>query len=215
MTLDEAILADAKQARDRLVELQHEVESARSDYHHAIRRLHAAGGSMREIAEELGLSHQRIHQIVDELSGPVPPMRRVVRRKHLRGPFQRFTSRARDVVAHAQREAKELGHDAVGTEHLLLGLLAAEGAAAKALAAAGIEADAVRALAGTGDAEPGRPGFSRHAKRALEAALREAIARGDRHIGDEHILLALAREEDGILSRLGVDPDELERALAA
>jgi len=45
-------------------------DRARIDLHHAIRRLHAAGGSLREIAEALGLSHQRVHQIVDTEEGP-------------------------------------------------------------------------------------------------------------------------------------------------
>jgi hypothetical protein len=55
MTLDEQLLGEAKTVRERLLDLQHEVERARVDYQHVIRRLHAAGGSMREIAEELGL----------------------------------------------------------------------------------------------------------------------------------------------------------------
>src|SRR3954465_13505446 len=68
MTLDDQLLSEAKTVRERLLDLQHEVDLARVDYQHVIRRLHAAGGSMREIAEELGLSHQRVHQIVD--AGP-------------------------------------------------------------------------------------------------------------------------------------------------
>jgi len=68
MTLDEQLLNEAKDVRGRLLDLQHEVDRARVDYQHVIRRLHANGGSMREIAEELGLSHQRVHQIVD--AGP-------------------------------------------------------------------------------------------------------------------------------------------------
>jgi hypothetical protein len=49
---------------------QHAAERARADYHLAIRRLHAAGGSLREIAEALRLSHQRVHQIIDEAAKP-------------------------------------------------------------------------------------------------------------------------------------------------
>ena len=70
MTLDEQVLAEAKEARQRLVDLESQTAHARVDYHHAIKKLHAAGGSLREIAEALELSHQRVHQIVDGPAGP-------------------------------------------------------------------------------------------------------------------------------------------------
>jgi hypothetical protein len=70
MSVDPDLLRDAEAARQRLIESQHAAEQARADYHHAIRRLHAAGGSLREIAEALRLSHQRVHQIIDEAAEP-------------------------------------------------------------------------------------------------------------------------------------------------
>lgn len=73
MTLDQGLLREAEAARERLIDAQHAAERAKVDYHHAIRRLHAAGGSLREVAEALGLSHQRVHQIVDETAEPVRP----------------------------------------------------------------------------------------------------------------------------------------------
>jgi hypothetical protein len=73
MGLDPQLVREAQVARGRLLESQHAAERARADYHHAIRRLHAAGGSLREIAEELGLSHQRVHQIIDEAAKPTRP----------------------------------------------------------------------------------------------------------------------------------------------
>ncbi len=69
--MDEGLLRKALAARDRVVEVQHHTDSSRADYHHAIRRLHASGASTREIARTLGLSHQRIHQIVDATGPPV------------------------------------------------------------------------------------------------------------------------------------------------
>jgi hypothetical protein len=69
MGLDVQLLRDARQARDRLIGLQHEAEQAQVAYQHAIRRLHASGGSMREIADALGMSYQRVHQIVDVSTG--------------------------------------------------------------------------------------------------------------------------------------------------
>jgi hypothetical protein len=85
MGLDPQLVREAQVARGRLLESQHAAERARADYHHAIRRLHAAGGSLREIAEALGLSHQRVHQILDEAAEPTRPRWRR-RAQRLPGP---------------------------------------------------------------------------------------------------------------------------------
>lgn len=66
MTLDDDILADVEAARDILERREDQTYEARAAFHQSIRRLHAAGASMREIAIALGLSHQRVHQIVGE-----------------------------------------------------------------------------------------------------------------------------------------------------
>jgi hypothetical protein len=100
MGLDPQMVREAQVARVCLVKTQHAAERARADYHDAIRRLHAAGGSLREIAEALGLSHQRVHQIVDQAAEPtrgrwrrVPPL--------LQGPVGpcSFCGRTRKEVA--------------------------------------------------------------------------------------------------------------------
>ena len=69
MTLDDEILREARESRDRALDLQYEADQAQVGYQHAIRRLNAAGASLREIADALGLSYQRVHQIVDVGSG--------------------------------------------------------------------------------------------------------------------------------------------------
>ena len=226
--MDEAILGEAKEARDRLIAARREQDEARTDYHHAIRRLHASGASMREIAEALGISHQRVHQIVDEESRPMW-LRRTPRQRPGRpgwgGPlFHRFTRSARDAVAAAEQEARELGHLALGSEDILLGLLKVEeGGAAQALKALGIEADAVRERLERGAGSPeGKLPFSRQAKKALELALREALGFGHNYIGTEHILLGLVRgggEAAQLLEALGAEADriraEVERTLVA
>ena len=114
--------------------------------------------------------------------------------------FERFTDRARRLVVLAQEEARMLGHDYVGTEHLLLGLIReGDGVAAKALESLGISLVAVRQLVeeiiGPGDQVPseGIP-FTPRAKKVLELALRESLQLGDDSIGTEHILLGLIRE---------------------
>jgi len=69
MAVDEELLAAARAAEARLVDAERAADIARAEFKHAVRRLHLAGGSLREIADALGLSHQRIHQIVEEAGG--------------------------------------------------------------------------------------------------------------------------------------------------
>lgn len=127
--------------------------------------------------------------------------------------FERFTDRARRVVVTAQEEARMLGHNHIGSEHLLLGLLHEEaGVAARVLAADGITVEAARTqveeLAGPGSKPPsGHIPFTQRARKVLELSLREALEQRQRFIGTEHILLALLRDSDDVgaqvLERLG------------
>jgi ClpX C4-type zinc finger len=84
MGLDPGLVREAEAAREQLAVAQHAAERARADYHHAVRRLHAAGASLREIAEALRLSHQRVHQIIDDAEPTRPRWRR--RAQRLPGP---------------------------------------------------------------------------------------------------------------------------------
>jgi Clp amino terminal domain, pathogenicity island component len=124
------------------------------------------------------------------------------------GFFQRFTDRARSVVKLAQEAARDLDHDYIGTEHLLLGLLMeGEGVAGRALAAVGVEQGAVRAqveeLVGRGSgARAGHIPFTPRSKKVLELALREALSLGHNYIGTEHILLGLIREGEGVAAKI-------------
>lgn len=135
--------------------------------------------------------------------------------------FERFTERARKVVYLAQREAARLGHNVVGTEHLLLGLLAeGEGVAAKALESLNLRLDKIRQevekIIGTGETNPfGEIPFTPRAKRVLELAADEARQLGHNYIGTEHILLGLIREGEGVaaqvLRNLGADLDKVRK----
>jgi hypothetical protein len=69
MALDPDLLSEAKIAEADLVEAEHAADVARAEFHRAVRRLHLAGASLREIATALGLSHQRVHQIVEAAGG--------------------------------------------------------------------------------------------------------------------------------------------------
>jgi hypothetical protein len=131
--------------------------------------------------------------------------------------FERFTDRARKVVVLAQEEARQLEHNYIGTEHILLGLIhEGDGVAVKALESLGIGLDVVRQqveeTVGRGKkAQSGHIPFTPRAKRVLELSLRESIQLGHHYIGTEHILLGLIREGDGVaaqvLVRLGAYED--------
>jgi ATP-dependent Clp protease ATP-binding subunit ClpA len=122
--------------------------------------------------------------------------------------FERFTNRARHVVVLAQEEARELNHNYIGTEHILLGLLREpEGYGGRVLAGFGMSLDGVRdevkAIVGTGKAKPtGHIPFTPRAKKTLELSLREALALHHNYIGTEHILLGLIREGDGVAAQI-------------
>jgi hypothetical protein len=218
--LDPVTLREARESRDRMLEAQHALERARADYGHAIRRLHAEGGSLREIAESLGISHQRVHQLVDGDEGR-PSRGRQRRQPRFDWPFRRFTRRARHVIVLAQQEAERLDHKRVGSEHLLLGLaLADDEATAPVLTEFALTIDAVRerveALKSSGQAR-GRHGFTRAAKRTLERSVLEAKELGDNYIGAEHILLGILSDERAgavaIVRDLSADPEALRAAV--
>jgi ATP-dependent Clp protease ATP-binding subunit ClpC len=132
--------------------------------------------------------------------------------------FERFTDRARRVIVDAQNEARSLGHNYIGPEHILLGLInEGDGVGAKALEAMQISTDTVRGrieeITGRGQAPPttGHIPFTPRAKKVLELSLREALQLGHNYIGTEHILLGLIHEGDGVAAQvlvgLGVEPD--------
>lgn len=136
--------------------------------------------------------------------------------------FERFTDEARAVVVSAQSEARELRHNFIGTEHLLIGLLSVDTSVAHLLAERGVTRERVLtqivSTLGHGASEnPGHVPFTPRAKKVLELALREGLSLGHNYIGAEHLLLGIIREGSGvaanILAGCGVDPAELRRAL--
>jgi ATP-dependent Clp protease ATP-binding subunit ClpA len=122
--------------------------------------------------------------------------------------FERFTNPARHVVVLAQEEARQLQHNYIGTEHLLLGLLGEpQGAAFQALKRFGITHDGareeVKAIIGLGqNPMSGHIPFTPRAKKTLELALREALQLHHGYIGTEHILLGLIKEGKGVAAQI-------------
>ncbi len=133
--------------------------------------------------------------------------------------FEKFSERARRVLTIAQEEARQLNHNYIGTEHILLGLSREEeGVAAKVLTNLGVSLGKIRSAVefiSSGSERPaeGETGLTPRAKKVIELAIDEARQLGHSYIGTEHILLGLLREGEGVaagvLESLGVT---LERA---
>ncbi|MDQ1427768.1 MAG: ATP-dependent Clp protease ATP-binding subunit ClpC [Acidimicrobiaceae bacterium] len=138
--------------------------------------------------------------------------------------FERFADEARRATALASEEARRLGHDFIGTEHLLLGLLAAEGSASAVLGELEVTLDDAREKVsqrvhpyGSGSVES--PPFTPLAKKVLERALREALQLEAPLIGSEHLLLGLIDVADGggawIVVELAGSADQVREAVLA
>jgi len=135
--------------------------------------------------------------------------------------FEKFSERARRVLTIAQEEARQLNHNYIGTEHILLGLVREEeGVAAKVLINLGVALSKVRSavefIIGRGEkASTNETGLTPRAKRVIELAIDEARNLGHNYIGTEHLLLGLLREGEGVaagvLDSLGIT---LERVRA-
>lgn len=136
--------------------------------------------------------------------------------------MERFSARTRRVIDVAQQEATALEHPHLGTEHLLLGLIAVDGPTRDALLAAGATADATRTkvaeavgqrAAQRGDREP-----STRARRALDRASRLSLQRRDDAVEPEHLLVAVLDVEGRagqVLRGLGVDVGALRSNIDA
>lgn len=121
--------------------------------------------------------------------------------------FGRFTERAQKVLALAQEEAIRLGHNNIGTEHVLLGLIReGEGIAAKALLGLGLGSDKIQneveTLIGKGEDGAKTIHYTPRAKKVIELSMDEARKLGHSYVGTEHILLGLIREGEGVAARV-------------
>jgi hypothetical protein len=171
---------------------------------HFVDQSRRSGRSWSEISAALGVSRQAAHKrfSLGALS------------------LDRFTQRAQRVLAAAEDEARALGHDVVGTEHLLLALFEpVESVAAWALGQAGLTREAceeqILALFPRGNhAGRGELPFTPRALDAVRGAADEAGQLGHDYIGTEHLLLALFRDDEALASRvlatLGAAYDEVK-----
>jgi hypothetical protein len=188
---------------------------------HFVEAARHGGRSWAEIGAALGVTKQGAQQRFVDRDAGTPAAD-----DHL---LVRYTSRARASVARARDQALEMGHNYVGTEHLLLGLLVDPAAlSVRVLAELGVPADELR-QAVIEAAVPRSPHgavaadlpFTPRARRVLDLTRGESLRLGHNYVGTEHLLMALAAEQDGIGGRVlrehGVDVDraraEVTRAL--
>ena len=223
---------DPAEALRAVAEIRRLLDEVEAD---AVEQAVGTGWSWARIAEALGVSKQAAHKRhAWRLRG-----RRRARRRGEAGRGKRaraarghvvVTAQARRAVRAAQIAALALRHAEVDPAHLLLGLLAdADGAASRALSAIGVEFDRARDAVARLDlpkawlngpelsaSAAGRVPISPDARRVLEGSLRESARLGHGHLGVEHLLLSLLREENGAtrtLADLGIAPEDIERCL--
>jgi ATP-dependent Clp protease ATP-binding subunit ClpC len=136
--------------------------------------------------------------------------------------WERFTQRARRVLSLAQEEAERLNHSYIGSEHVLIGLLLEEGGVAgRVLRELGLEVTRVQAMVerlsgGQGTRTPfTKTELSPSTKRILEYAVEEARRMGQHYISTEHLLLGLARQNEGlaidVLRKFGITAEQIRR----
>jgi ATP-dependent Clp protease ATP-binding subunit ClpC len=133
--------------------------------------------------------------------------------------YGRFTEKAEKAITHSQESAMQLGHNYVGTEHLLLGLVReGTGIASRVLQSQGVTEEKVlkeiEELIGKGEQTGEQPlGFTPRTKRVLELSFKEARRMGQNYIGTEHLILGIMKEGESVAVRilidLGVDPQKL------
>ncbi len=193
---DTARIADPEVALRALTALRHELDAAEAEL---VQRALGAGASWSRIARALGITKQAAHR----------KYRYVFERAFdasAAGSRVLATNEARQAMQFAREEAKRLGQPAMGTEHILLGILhCRESDVVKALHALGVTLEtARRSLQTTMPGLPVKPtagaptdGVTPHARRVLEGSLREALNRGEGHIGVEHLLLAMLSDSRG------------------
>jgi len=136
---------------------------------------------------------------------------------------ERFTTKAKNAIRFAQEAASSLGHNYMGSEHLLLGLIReGSGVAFSVLSDAGItEENVLRTLSEMLDTYPGKQvqfmGFTPRTKKIFELSYAESARLGEQYIGTEHLLMAILREGSNvalnIISELGIKPQELYTSL--
>ncbi|ANS66954.1 hypothetical protein SLINC_4730 [Streptomyces lincolnensis] len=203
-----------EQLQDAVIAADHLGDVADHLIGHFVDQARRSGASWTDIGKSMGVTRQAVQKrFVPKESADLDPSQ----------GFQRYTTRARNVVMAAHSEAVAARNPEGRPEHLVLGLLAEpEGLAAKAITAQGVLLDAVRqaasaALPPASEEVPDLIPYGSDAKKALELTFREALRLGHNYIGTEHLLLALLEFEngEGVLSGLGITKPAVEENIVA
>jgi hypothetical protein len=215
---DTVQISDPDTALRALTALRQELDATEPEI---VRRALQEGASWSQIARALGVTKQAAHR----------KHRRLFEQAWVEGPHGPtvlVSPEARRCIQFAREEARRLAQPAVGTEHILLGILRCQGSnAVTALNAEGVTFEAARGCLKT--TMPGLPNstlsrldddhesVSAHARRILEGSGREALRRGDGQIGVEHLLLALLSDSRNgavqTLEELRTTPARMRRRL--
>jgi hypothetical protein len=185
---------------------------------HFVDRCRRDGQSWSQISAALGVSKQAVHKrFASAIAAHMVASTTT-------WTFERFTNRARHVVAESQQVALDLGVTEVGTEHLLLGLFSEpDGIAGRVLAAMEVSYEFVRAAIpvpaaaaeATGGPSKNSQTFSEDLRRALGDSLAVALELGHNYIGTEHLLLGLYRNDEAAAARILASAGALESAARA
>jgi ATP-dependent Clp protease ATP-binding subunit ClpA len=218
---DTVRIPDPETALRALTALRRELDTIEQEL---VQRALTAGASWSHVARSLGVTKQAAHRKHRHLADQAP-------RTIGTDPKVLVTGEARHSIQLAREEAQRLGQPAIGTEHILLGILRCSTShAVRALQALGVTHETASrwlqtTLPGVQATVEGvngpRPrtqnGVSSHARRILEGSLQQALQRGDGYVGVEHLLLALLSDSRNgavqTLEALKTSPAQVRRQL--
>jgi hypothetical protein len=177
---------------------------------HFVEEARTAGASWAQIGSHLGVSKQAAQQRHVGRRGPLFGGRRRGRARHssAKGPFEHLTEPARQAIVLAEAGARELAHNYIGTEHILLGLVGeSAGTGGSILRDGGATSDGVRAkvldVIGRGTSTPAGPiPFTPRSKRLLQRAANDAQRAGREEAGTGRLLLAMVGDREGLASEI-------------
>jgi hypothetical protein len=198
---------------------QHLSEVADHLIGHFVDQARRAGASWTEIGASMGVTKQAVQKRFVPRAGTEAQTAAA-------DGFARFTDAARSTTVASQAEARRTGQDHIGTEHLVLGLLAEPDAlAATTIVALGVALDDLRAAVEAtlpppaAEPVPELIPYTGPARKALELTMREALRLGHVHVGTEHVLLGVLSDEESAAARglagLGVTHGPAEAHIVA
>jgi ATP-dependent Clp protease ATP-binding subunit ClpA len=190
---------------------------------HFVDQARRAGASWSQIGASMGVTKQAAQKRFVAEAGALTPDGRAPM-------FSRFTQRAKNALATGTRVAAASGADALGPEHLAVGMLEPDGIAAKVVHDAGVTDEQVAVALGVTPAAPGDDvtreqlvelvhelGVTRDAKAVLRAAMQAALRRGHNYIGTEHLLLGVVSVDNDVaraLASIGISAEVAEQGVA-